>query len=259
MHMKFCKYILGVKKSTNNNAILGELGRFPFHIIWFFRIFRYWIKILKNKESLLYNVYCVLRTDADSGNNYNGLNWASNVKKLLETLGLFDVWLNQDFFVPSFNVIRQRICDNFLQTWNESINDSVKLHTYSLFKKELKFEKYLDVIRETSLSNIVSRFRLSSHELFIETGRYSNIPRQLRICKCCNMNVIENEFHFLLVCPLYRDLRKIHFKNYFCHWPTIYRPKFNVLLMSQSEKVLYNLSKYLRDAFKLRESYIEQL
>ena len=29
----------------------------------------------------------------------------------------------------------------------------------------------------------------------------------LRTCQSCNLNVVENEYHFLLVCPAYRNLR----------------------------------------------------
>ena len=37
----------------------------------------------------------------------------------------------------------------------------------------------------------------------------------------CNGTYIENEYHFLLVCPLYRDLRIKYFKAYYCRWPTL--------------------------------------
>ena len=45
-------------------------------------------------------------------------------------------------------------------------------------------------------------FKLSSHKLHIERGRYENVPRDERFCKFCNMSQIESEYHFLLVCPL---------------------------------------------------------
>ena len=66
-------------------------------------------------------------------------------------------------------------------------------------------KKYLDDILETKYRLALSRFRTSSHSLFIETGRYDNTPRTERLCKTCNMNQIEDEYHFLLVCPEYRE------------------------------------------------------
>ena len=45
LHYKFCKYVLGVKPTTSNAAVLGELGRFPLAILCKQRAIRYWIKI----------------------------------------------------------------------------------------------------------------------------------------------------------------------------------------------------------------------
>ena len=254
LHLKFCKLILGVKRSTNNNAVLGELARFPFYISRQFRIIKYWIKILSVNNNLLFKSYNVLRCDADLGFTYNGSNWAHNVKKLLFSLGLNDIWINQDTVVPNFNIIKQRIIDQYLQKWSSSMKDSTRLDYCNIFKNEHVYEKYLDVIKETHLRSTLSKFRLSSHLLNIETGRHDNIDRGQRICKCCNMKNIESEYHFLLVCPLYSSLRKKHLSNYYCHWPNI--QKFCTLMSTTNNKTMYKLSKFLYSAFKLRDNYL---
>ena len=61
----------------------------------------------------------------------------------------------------------------------------------------------------------LSRFRLSSHNLSIETGRYNSVPKEERLCNFCNMQNTEDEFHFLLVCPHYTELRENISKNIF--------------------------------------------
>ena len=38
-------------------------------------------------------------------------------------------------------------------------------------------------------------------------GRRNDIPVHLRICKQCNLNVVEDEVHLLMECPLYDDIR----------------------------------------------------
>ena len=60
----------------------------------------------------------------------------------------------------------------------------------------------------------LSRFRLSSHTLEIEGGRYHGIPRIERKCRLCSLKSAENEYHFLLVCPNYYDLRRKYLKPY---------------------------------------------
>ena len=61
--------------------------------------------------------------------------------------------------------------------------------------------------------NEISKFRCSAHKLLVERGRYQNVERNRRKCKNCNMNMVEDEYHFLLACPAYMDLRKIYFKK----------------------------------------------
>ena len=63
--------------------------------------------------------------------------------------------------------------------------------------------------------NVLAIFRLSSHELNVEQGRYGNIQRNERKCSFCNLDEVEDEYHFILVCPLYNNLRKTYLKNIF--------------------------------------------
>ena len=51
-----------------------------------------------------------------------------------------------------------------------------------------------------------SRIRLMSHNLKIETGRWSRIPRERRLCNC-NSNQLQTEAHILLDCRLTLDVR----------------------------------------------------
>ena len=41
-----------------------------------------------------------------------------------------------------------------------------------------------------------------------------------RLRQYCNMNIIEDKFHFLLACPAYRDIRTTFLPKYNCNWPT---------------------------------------
>ena len=108
-------------------------------------------------------------------------------------------------------------------------------------------------VTETKYRIALSRFRTSSHSLFIETGRYDNTPSTERICKTCGMNQTEDEYHFLLACPGgYRAIRSKYFKPYFCHWPPL--NKFEALMLAASKKVLNDLAKLIYFANKIRIS-----
>ena len=258
LHTKFCRRILGVKQSTNLVALYGELGRFPFTIIRKLRMLKYWQKILKmNNNMLTKKVYYMLKNDVDSNNFYiNNSNWASQIKKLLDNLGFSDIWIYQFEIDIPFDLIKQRLLDSYKQSWYSDINNSNRLETYCRFKHNFNFEKYLDTITDSKLRRELSKFRLSSHQLAIEKGRYNNTPRDQRKCTCCNQNVIENEYHFLLVCQAYRQLRLKYFKPYFCSFPTL--NKFDILMTSNSNVTLLNISKYLLHASKLRHDLLNQ-
>ena len=61
---------------------------------------------------------------------------------------------------------------------------------------------------EEKYRTILTRWRLSNFDLQIETGRYSNIAREQRICNFCNDNVVEDENHVIFECSLYHEIRQ---------------------------------------------------
>ena len=54
--------------------------------------------------------------------------------------------------------------------------------------------------------------RLSSHSLCIETGRYQGINNVNILYQFCKSDV-EDEFHFVLNCPVYVYSRKLYTKS----------------------------------------------
>ena len=83
----------------------------------------------------------------------------------------------------------------------------------------------------------------------IEKGRHIGISREHRFCIHCD-NVIEDEFHFLLVCPLYDILRVKYIPNHFYENPNLYN--FVSLMSMKNTMIIRNLAMFLYYAFKLR-------
>ena len=92
---------------------------------------------------------------------------------MLFEYGFGNVWQNSyNINVNAFcNQFKQRLIDCFQQKWNNDLQDNQVLTTYKHFKTEFRFEKYLNVLPER-LGVPLSRLRLSSHSLRIETWRY---------------------------------------------------------------------------------------
>jgi hypothetical protein len=66
----------------------------------------------------------------------------------------------------------------------------------------------------------------------------------------CNNNDIEDEYHFILECSKYVEIRRKYIKTYYCINPSVL--KLTRLLSVQNIKELNNLGKYLYVAEKIR-------
>ena len=104
-------------------------------------------------------------------------------------------------------------------------------------------------IKNDKLRMSLTRFRLSAHNLAIETGRYFNIDREDRLCLLCNQRNVESEYHFLLVCTKYRELRSKYLLRY-SSFPTVH--KFFSLMTSKSSISQINVAKFIHESMKLR-------
>jgi hypothetical protein len=92
--------------------------------------------------------------------------------------------------------------------WSLTGTGGNKLRTYARFKFSLGQETYLSVNMPRKVRSFLSRFRMGVAPLQVEMGRRQD--RQdaaARACPVCGA-AVEDEEHFLLVCPLYEDLRR---------------------------------------------------
>ena len=94
VHLQFCKKLLGVKKSTQNDFVYGELGRVTMQNGIFYSIISYWFKILESEQTKYIN-YAYKMMLADIENKPDCVNWASKLRDLLANLGFYGVWVNQ--------------------------------------------------------------------------------------------------------------------------------------------------------------------
>ena len=70
-----------------------------------------------------------------------------------------------------------------------------------LQRRKPRTEKYLKEIDNYFIRRQTVKFRISDHSSMIEKGRHHGVLREDRICKQCDIGCVEDEFHFLLVCP----------------------------------------------------------
>ena len=127
---------------------------------------------------------------------------------------------NLDSFLSAF---KQRLLDTSRQTWHADVTNNCKLNMYSLHKSSLVTEEYLLVNVYWKHRAALARFRCVNHKLAIERGRVLRQERNTRICKYCinrgkvSIYIVEDEFHVLLVCKLFYEIRVIFIYTHFCH------------------------------------------
>ncbi len=211
-------------------------------------IIKYWFHILETNENKYINqTYNILINDID--NLPTTTNWASLVKTLLRNHGFYHVWINQGVgHIEAFlNIFKQRLTDNSVQSWHARINESSR----ALFYKngcDFKLQYYLKDITVTKFRVAFARFKVSSHRLEIEAGRWNRTPIDNRRCSLCAC--LEDEYHFILECTMYTDIRKTYIRSYFYRRPNMV--KFIQLIQSENSSIVRNLGVYIFKAFQIR-------
>ena len=99
--------------------------------------------------------------------------------------------------------------------------------------------------------SIFARFRVSSHNLRIETGRHETPKLALdeRLCNKCDSNEIEDEQHCLLTCPnnakqRFQLINKV--KHFYPNFQNLnITDKFKILMSSKNEDIIKALGNFL--------------
>ncbi|KAL3686391.1 hypothetical protein R1sor_008965 [Riccia sorocarpa] len=74
-------------------------------------------------------------------------------------------------------------------------------------ERTLTEQAYLTESFPLKIRHLIAKYRISSHDLQVEVGRWRNIPREQRICTLCDLQKVENEYHVILACPRYSHIR----------------------------------------------------
>lgn len=255
VHVEFLKRIMFLRKSTNNVMVYFELGRCPMYIQRKLRILKYWCSLLKTDNCILQACYKQLFCEYEKQQG-NCTNWASKVRNELYSLGLGHFWEQQEVCdVKHFSfLVEQRLTDAFIQSCFSVFEKSSKCIVYKEIVDKFCLQKYLKKRLSNLEKSVLCKYRICAHSLNVEKGRYKNLPRNERKCSFCNMGEMEDEFHFVLVCPAFLDIREKYIKPYYYRKPSFF--KFVQLFSKDNFKSTHKLCQYLVKATHRREQFI---
>ena len=245
LHLRFCKYILMVNKTTCSNMVYGELGVTPLLLSAKARMIMFWANISQNNEkpkisNLLYKLLLKLYVD-----DIYKSPWCTYIKSILEGCGFSGIWDSQ--VIPCDKVcfkrvIKERLIDQFKQKWTAEIQLSAKCLNYRMFKTSLTLEHYLTSLPYNN-RQLLARFRCRNHNLPVETGCHRGIPREQRICTLCKQE-LGDEFHFLMKCSYFKMIRSQLIKKFYWTHPSSIT--FELLMTNKNTTELTKLCKYIQ-------------
>jgi hypothetical protein len=267
LHIKFCKFIIGSGKKSTNIAILSELGRLPIFYSVLISFFTYWHRLANIPENtLLHSAYRESVTLDKSNVN----TWFTNMTHLSNKLGITLSNCVKMKISTFKRLLKKKTRENFLEYWFKMKDKGCiagKLSTYFDLKQNFCMEKYL-FLKNYDLRKIICKFRISAHNLRIESGRYERIinnegkkvilERNKRFCKMCDKNCVEDEIHSLIDCPLYSSERQTFFHNIlkyntnFIHLSS--KEKFQWLMSNEDSMLLTKLGHFLTSIFQMRNN-----
>ncbi len=233
-HLGYIKKVLNVKSTTNNCLIYTESV--------------YWFKILNSDpKKLIYTVY------SDMLSNPYTNSWLSHVKDILCTSGFGFVWeeqgvTNQKMFLETFE---QRCKDMHAQQCLADIEISSKCKFYSSIKLQYGPDMYMDISVSRNIRRYYTKLRLSSHKLLVERGRWTKpkINYEDRKCTFCNSGEIDDEYHLVMTCDFFKDLRRKYIKPYYYRHPSMY--KCIELFNNTNRRELFRLMLFIKHALTL--------
>ena len=230
------RYFLGLGKYAPNTAINGDMG-------W---------SMPQRKQGICIIKHCMVQTDKHGQHLANERiftacsqmasnrckTWFHRVEKLF-------ISIERAYLLGAENVnirsvllsIEAELMTIFDNAWKEKLNATSsirgnvqcgnKLRTYSQFKQEYETEQYVTIITRKFYRSAYAKFRCRVAPIKIKTCRYglNRVSVEQRLCDECNL--IEDEFHELMVCNKYINIRNdamnsisdidYHFPTYTTH------------------------------------------
>ena len=120
------------------------------------------------------------------------------------------------------------------------------------FNQDYSLKKYLTML-PADLWMPLCRFRTGNHRLPVEFYSWDKFwkPRSERKCNICNLNDIGDEYHYLMICPIFKELRGLNLPPYYTIKPSV--QKFIYLMKSENKNTLIKLAKFVREILNVIE------
>ena len=217
LHTRAIRAFLGLPKNSCNVGVLSEVN-------WLLPEYRTQIKMVRqynrvvnmDNSRLTKKVYLWDRSINDAGEMSS---WSSETKKIFYKCNLNNIYdHNRPFSLKcTLETMREHFKIDQANYLKQECEQKPKLRTFMTFKQFNVMPAYVTKPLTFLQKKHLSKLRLGSLELRIESGRFSRPRLEIneRICLVCRDNnlrldldpQVETEAHFLFLCAHYSNLR----------------------------------------------------
>ncbi len=276
LHKGFLRQCMGLRKSTSDMVLLGELRRVPIAFNILQQSLRFFNAIICRRDDDVVKMAMLESLDMAK---FGDKCWAGYFARRLQSYGI-DLLSNPQDKVDVKNTLAVA-CDQWhakisrnlpmvetnsgcsrVRSRSDQERDGFKLLTYSTWfddqQGDVKSTFWFNLNRPEQIKTMAC-FRLGSHWLNVETERFGKpiLPRSQRLCKCCKLGAREDELH-LLYCPLYVGLRFTHGISFQSNIDEDVCMKSSMNCRGNALDFWNNLANFLIRCKSLREEHLKE-
>ena len=162
------------------------------------------------------------------------------------------VWVNHGVCnIKMFlGMLKERLIDCHWQRYNEHVTSSERFSVYALFRCDVSIiPHYLQADINSQFKYIMTRFRFGISDIYTHSYRYRSHSENDLLCPLCKGDK-EDEYHFIMCCSFYENLREQFIPKKFYHTPSKFH--FILLMSSRQDYIVRNLSLYVYKALQVR-------
>ena len=167
---------------------------------------KFWLHLVKNNDQSSILAYAFSLYNQTT--NQNSESWVGCIKEIFKCINLQFIYNNISTLKETYVLkkVKQNLKENFqtirknklFNDKRKNIEHTNKLRTSRKFKNVFHLEPYLLYLNKEERHTLTT-FRISSHRLEVEIGRYFGLKFENIICKLCNDHVKDEE-HFMISC-----------------------------------------------------------
>ena len=215
----YFRRLLGLRRSTPVAIVRAEFGRWPLYCRWAKLAVNYWNRLCCMeddrlvKQAFLHGWEKVTSQQQQPAPDKNST-WPEVMAFFFQSNNITYMDSQQQPNTLTATWVEKVLRQQYLaSTINGAPQEATKTRDYinnttgaTITMSDYNISEYIMKLRGEKLRTM-ARFRSGSHWLKLETGRHERLPREQRICECCNLNEVENEHHMLFSCTLYSTIR----------------------------------------------------